>query len=248
MQAMESGTDRAPPQDLERMCLQVATLYVLDDAGRLLTVNAPGQREAPRFFLGRTAQGNVWRWRHDLPDALAQELDALARAEPVCARLGGDLPVTYAAIRQRLQAHAPVRLAWRGPAYAFPDDLPAREPPAHQVVAITATNADVLVGPFAGLRASLAAVQPCVAVVEGGAALAVCHCSRRTDRAAEAGVETRADARRRGSGAAVVAAWAAAVRQSGRTPLYSTSWGNAASQALARRLGLAQYGEDVWLL
>ena len=45
--------------------------------------------------------------------------------------------------------------------------------------------------------------------------------------------------------AAVVAAWAAAVRASGRLPLYSTSWDNVASQGVARKLGLVLYGADL---
>ncbi|MGH2617528.1 MAG: GNAT family N-acetyltransferase, partial [Thermomicrobiales bacterium] len=39
--------------------------------------------------------------------------------------------------------------------------------------------------------------------------------------------------------------WAQAVRQEGRIPLYSTSWENLASQAVARKLGLVLYGVDL---
>ncbi|HZS91689.1 MAG TPA: GNAT family N-acetyltransferase, partial [Chloroflexota bacterium] len=46
---------------------------------------------------------------------------------------------------------------------------------------------------------------------------------------------------------AVVAGWARAIRASGRIPLYSTSWDNHASQAVARKLGLVQYGTDLSL-
>ena len=47
-----------------------------------------------------------------------------------------------------------------------------------------------------------------------------------------------------GAYALVVAAWAHAIRAEGRTPLYSTSWDNAASQGVARKLGLVIYGTD----
>ena len=64
----------------------------------------------------------------------------------------------------------------------------------------------------------------------------------------EAGVETSASARGRGFPPAVVAAWARAVRELGAEPLYSTSWENTASQAVARKLGLIPYAADYWLL
>ena len=42
-------------------------------------------------------------------------------------------------------------------------------------------------------------------------------------------------------------AWATMVRELARTPLYSTSWDNAASRALARSLGLVQSGATLHL-
>jgi hypothetical protein len=41
-----------------------------------------------------------------------------------------------------------------------------------------------------------------------------------------------------------VAGWAAAMRQRGVIPLYSTSWANVASQGVARKLGMVCYGDD----
>ncbi len=60
-------------------------------------------------------------------------------------------------------------------------------------------------------------------------------------------METLEEFRGRGYAAAVVAAWARAVRASGRIPFYSTSWDNIASQAVARSLGLIQYGSELSL-
>jgi RimJ/RimL family protein N-acetyltransferase len=82
------------------------------------------------------------------------------------------------------------------------------------------------------------------AVVEEQAAVTICFCSRLTDRAAEAGIETAAPFRRRGYAAAAAAGWAAEVRRRGRVALYSTSWDNLASQGVARKLGMRLYGED----
>ncbi|MDA0271296.1 MAG: GNAT family N-acetyltransferase, partial [Chloroflexi bacterium] len=71
-----------------------------------------------------------------------------------------------------------------------------------------------------------------------------CHSARRSNPAAEAGLEVAAEARRRGLGVAVTARWAASVREGGREPLYSTTWDNVASRGVARRLGLEVYAED----
>ena len=87
--------------------------------------------------------------------------------------------------------------------------------------------------------------QPFVALLENGRAVSMCATVRTTGRADEAGVDTPPEFRGRGFAGHVVAAWAVAVVRLGRTPLYSTSWENAASQAVARKLGLIQFGADL---
>ena len=228
--------------------IQVETLFRAGTDGRLSAVNEPGMPLAPRFFLGRTRNRNLVRYRHDLPADLVRILDSLVAAEPVGAALTGEPPVTYDSIRATLQAHGPVRDEWRGPAYRFPDALPpgAFDTPL-PLVEVGANNVGVLEGPFASLATVLPAILPCVAVVAEGAAVAVCHAARRSARAAEAGVITLPGFRGCGHGSAVVAAWARAVRRTGLLPLYSTSWDNTASRRLAQRLGLVLYAEDIHL-
>jgi predicted GNAT family acetyltransferase len=87
--------------------------------------------------------------------------------------------------------------------------------------------------------------EPFMAIVEADAAVSLCHSARLTAQAAEAGVETLEAYRGRGYAPNVVAGWAHAIRATGRTPLYSTAWHNFASQAVARRLGLLQYGTNL---
>jgi predicted GNAT family acetyltransferase len=84
----------------------------------------------------------------------------------------------------------------------------------------------------------------CTAMVVDGAAVSMCSCARLTDRAAQASLETLEAYRGRGYAAVVVAAWARAVRDSGRIPFYSTPHDNVASQAVARKLGLIQYAVE----
>src|SRR3954447_23025923 len=45
--------------------LQITTLFLLDSEQRLLATNEPGTPHAPRFFLGRSADGHRWRVRYD---------------------------------------------------------------------------------------------------------------------------------------------------------------------------------------
>jgi predicted GNAT family acetyltransferase len=54
-------------------------------------------------------------------------------------------------------------------------------------------------------------------------------------------VDTLEAFRGRGYAPVVVAAWARSVRHSGRIPFCGTSWDNAASQAVARKLGLVPH-------
>jgi RimJ/RimL family protein N-acetyltransferase len=240
--------------DLALMELHVEALYRHTPEGRLLETREPEPVRAPRFFLGRTRRGNLWRFRHDLPESLVRGLDALAAAEPVlpppgAREAGGSLrsyprePAVLARFRELLQEHEAIRHTSAGPAYFFPEELPV---PA-QVVRLTDENTDLLVDEFAWLRTERAPSEPAVAVVVDEQAVSVSFSSRVTARAAEAGVDTLAAFRGRGYASRVVAAWALAVRETGRVPLYSTSWDNLASQGVARRLGLQLYGVDLSL-
>jgi len=101
---------------------------------------------------------------------------------------------------------------------------------------------------FRGWTASeIPECSPILAVVEKGHAISICFCARKSAVAAEAGVETAAPFRGRGLGSRVTAAWALAIRSSGRLPLYSTSWSNGSSLGVARKLGLEMCASD-WSL
>jgi RimJ/RimL family protein N-acetyltransferase len=224
------------------MELQAETLFTHDPLGRICETNEPGARPAPRFFLGRTRHGNLWRFRGDLPGGVIRRLDALASSEPVTADLR-EPPVHLAGFREALGEHGQVRDSSSGPAYRFPDDI--RQ--LGSVVHLTEAHAALFTDRFEWLIREVSMVQPCVAVVSEGIAVSVCFSARFGPRAAEAGVETREGFRGRGFATRAVAGWAIAVRELGRLPLYSTSWENLASQGVARRLGLVLYGADLSL-
>lgn len=226
--------------DLELIEQQAQTLFLQNAAKRLLCVNEPGKPEAPRFFLGRTKQGNVCRFRYDLPEPLIEHLEALAASEPIPQVLHEE-PAHLAAFRDVLHEHSAVRRVWTGPAYRFSGVV--RWPPG--VVRIMDANADLLDEGFADWRADLATCQPCVVVVRENRAVSLCCSARTSAFAAEAGLETLEAFRGRGYAAEAVTGWAAAVRETGRIPLYSTSWDNLASQSVTNKLGLTMYGTDL---
>lgn len=102
----------------------------------------------------------------------------------------------------------------------------------------------MLQGDFEALITELHDWQPFLAIVESGKVVSVCRSVRITSQAHEAGVETLPDFRGKGYAAEVVAGWASLVKSRSAIPLYSTSWDNIASQAVARKLQLVSYGED----
>jgi hypothetical protein len=232
--------------DLQLLELQVDALFTRDAAGRIVAINEPNGGPAPRFFLGRTRAGNLWRVRHDLPEGTARRLHALAAAEPV----GDDLraePHNMGEFLEALRADQEVRSVWSGPAYRFPDTLPAL---AAHVTRITRANLQLLHRmdwDQTALARDFERWEPMVAVVVDNSAASICFSSRLTARAAEAGVETLETYRGRGHASTVVTVWAQALRAIGRAPLYSTSWDNSSSQTVARKLGLVQYGADLGL-
>jgi GNAT superfamily N-acetyltransferase len=218
----------------------VGALFTQDRAGRLIRVNEPDGKPAPRIFLGRTAEGNQWWLRHDLEKALSAELDAACRAESMSGNLAED-PAAVERLSEILAVAAPVERVWAGPAFACP--LGSSE--SGSAVRVDRTNADLL-GPFLDAwRVDAEQGVPMAVSLEEGRAVSVCCSVRLSDRAHEAGVETHPDFRGRGYGAGAVAEWAMAVREVKCVPLYSTSWDNESSRRLATRLGLVRFGADL---
>ncbi len=222
------------------MAIHVQASFTHDAHSRLLLVNEPGAGGlAPRLFLGRTRAGNLWRFRADLPEVLIEELEALCVDEPVGKKFHSN-PRHFEAYVRLLETHAPVQRSWMGPAYQFTEYF---EPSRH-LLAITETNAEMLRGGFEELVAELPDWQPFLAIVEEGRAVSVCRSVRITPDAHEAGVETLHDFRGKGYAKDAVAGWARLVQSMGAMPLYSTSWENTASQAVAKKLHLVPYGAD----
>lgn len=222
------------------MQLHIETLFTHDPSGDMVAVNDPSGAPAPRFFMGVTRDGPVWRFRGDVEGVMRAALISLSDRYRL--RLGALDVVEHLAEYHALLNHAsPVQHAWAGRAFHCP---PRNDDPVDAVL-VGRENADVLSRHLAAWIPDVRTAQPMMAVLLHGHAVAVCCSVRKSESAHEAGVETAALYRRRGYGARAVTAWAAAVSDSGAVPLYSTAWRNAASRALARHLDLRSFGTDL---
>jgi hypothetical protein len=219
------------------MRLHVDALFTHDKRGRMLTVNEPNGARAPRFFIGATSEGCLWRFRDDLDDEAIRALEAIASAEAAT-----EAPLDATRYVSILERFAPIQTTSSGPAFSFPREL-ARA--AEAVVQITDENSRLLRPHLEPWLPDVGTGQPLFAYIVDGHAVSVCCSVRKTPEAHEAGVETAPDFRRRGYAVHVVAAWARAVRAADRIPLYSTSWTNTASRAVAAKLGLEEFGSDL---
>ncbi len=223
------------------MEIQAEVLFTQDENGYLQRINeSDGDgKPAPRFFLGYTSEGSIYRFRHDLPDNVVAHLKEVAAAEPMPMN-SQKIPKSHRQFEDILQSHAPIERVWVGPAYRFPEHIT----PPTSVVQLSRKNSGLLKGDFTEMVSELNNSHPYLAIIEDSQAVSICRSVRLSSCAHEAGVDTLVNYRRRGYATAVVAAWALAVRVLNRIPLYSTSWDNVASQSVARRLGLVQYGVD----
>jgi len=221
--------------------LHLATAFVPEGEHRITTTREPNPSLSVRFVLARGASSVAWAVRTDVNAAVAIELDELAASEPVHAG-NWEAPPVHAARYEELLAMDFAEVD-AGPLFEFPAELVA---PVEIVEVRTerdlATNFHGWVsGEISDGRA------PVMAIAEDGAPVSICFCARRSNTAAEAGVDTAERFRRRGYAARVTAAWALALRARRMTPLYSTSWANDASLAVARKLGLVTYG-STWTM
>lgn len=225
----------------ELMKIQIEVLFTQDENGCLQRINEPAGdiKPAPRFFFGCTNEGSICKFRYDLPDNIVTQLKEVAATESMLMN-SQKIPRNHRQFKNILQSHAPIEQIWVGPTYRFPEQI---APPTN-VVRLSRASAGLLKGDFTEMVSELNSSQPYLAVIEDSQAVSICRSVRSSSRAHEAGVDTLVGYRRRGYATSVVAAWAIAVRALNRIPLYSTSWDNIASQRVARRLGLVQYGVD----
>ena len=224
----------------ELLGLHAGILFRFDIDGRMYANNTLAFEAAPRFYLGRCAEATVALVREDVPPQIAADLLELASSEPphTSPRTEPRFADNYRAL---LEEDGPVTRSYFGPAYVLPTGtwLPAGE--ARQLVL---DDLPVFSPHFPWLKGDLEAGQPAFGVVRDGAVVGQCCCARLGTGAAEAGLEVAEAYRRQGIAKDCTAAWASHIRETGRTVMYSTTWENEASQAVAAALGFEVYATD----
>ncbi|MDA1763802.1 GNAT family N-acetyltransferase [Bacillus cereus] len=219
--------------ELDLIAIQVEVLFVHSPVGKMKCVNEKGNPKAPRFFLGRTREGSITRYHCNVDDKTISKIEKLIR-EP-------SNHIEIAKIINVLNEERTVENIWMGPAFMLPNNLhkPTR------TIQITEKNKELLRENFPNLIEQMEWRQPYFAIVQNEKVVSICCSARSTPVAAEASVETLAEFQGNGYGTDVVTAWAISIQEEKRIPLYSTSWDNYASQAVARKLKLINYGMNL---
>jgi hypothetical protein len=218
-------------------------MYVHDGLGRITTSNEFEGGPAPRMHLMRTRDEVVVRFSDQVGDELAAQLSELVAAE-LPWNEPHEPPRHRDDYRRLLGQVSPVDAVWVGPAFVCPHDAAADD---ETVVSIDHRNSYLLSPDLVVWRRDVGRRSPFMASVVDGQAASVCASSRMSDAVHEAGIETAPRHRRHGHAVRVARAWASAVGDLGATPIYSTSWNNAASVATAASLGAELWATDFHL-
>lgn len=234
------------PSDIDLLEMELRTIWRVDAGGRL--VERELQAGLPLAVVATARTG--WRvaFAAAVPDETARALRDAVRAGPHSTD-----PATRPAYIDRCNellatSVGQVELT-SGPSFRVP---PGLSPPATAAVIRSGSGQAYAIEEMRPQASGWTADEwqalargdlgPWAAVAEGARVVSICHCSRLTEEAAEAGTWTEPAYRGRGYAAAATAAWASLMAPMRRHLFYSTSADNASSQAVATRLGLPLIG------
>ncbi|HEY1709715.1 MAG TPA: hypothetical protein VGG10_15710 [Rhizomicrobium sp.] len=236
--------------DLDLLRLQLASAFVLDDAGRIVCTNDPGRSPGPRFVLAGCPAGNVRCFHRDVPAALVHEIARLVETEPPLAAYGQQ-PLHRDTYLKLLSHDAKVAKVSTGLLWHLPNGLARTNDAA--IVRSDTDEGDALLWRLQreGMPSALREMgfgdveefwPPWCAVIRDGEIASLAFAARLGCAAADLGLVTVPAFRGRGFGAAATAAWAGHPALAGRTLFYGTGLGNLSSQRVAARLGLRFIG------
>jgi GNAT superfamily N-acetyltransferase len=196
----------------------------LDEEGLLIRIPGPDADEMARVYAYRYEGDYSTYFRWDVSALIRQRIHALgAQAvfhgqEAVKALLATDAPCTEVGTYHT---------------YVVPDTLSPHQFP--DVVRVGAVHWRLIEAYHAGMNVTERAVY---AVIRDDTIVSTCGSVRENEEAGECYAFTVPEYRRRGYGRQVTAAWGHHLREQGKVAFYSHARENAASQSVARSLGL----------
>jgi GNAT superfamily N-acetyltransferase len=224
--------------DTDLLTLQFSLQRIGVDAdGCLVRLPGPNPDGVPRVYCAALAGGSTVYFSADLPRALRRQLDALT-PEQTCD--------DQAAVCAILAQQAPCGNVWRGSSAVATRTIGGDEHPDARALRPDVAEERALLESFDAEAAGYG--WPVYAVIRDGRVVSACVSSREDTRGGEAWVQTLPGARGRGYARQATAAWAHALQDAGKLPLYSFSDDNLASAGVARSLGLRIYLRDVGYL
>jgi hypothetical protein len=233
--------------DLELLEMEFGALWGTDRRGRLLESRERGAGRTPYLVIAVANDGQFAASGGDVPDGVAAQLQAAVATAPLLPP--ATQPASLVDCEQLLRdALGPLERS-SGPSFLIPPGTTF--PHTAEIHLSTGTSAETLrrfdptgtgwsVDDWNQLLDGT--LGPWAVAAADDRVISLCHCARRTDDAAEAGVSTSPDFRGQGHAAAVTAAWASLLAHSGRRLFYSTSADNLSSQRVAARLNLRPIG------
>jgi hypothetical protein len=239
-----------PHAELRTGAIHAQTLFAHTASGRISCKNSPDRSAAPLLWIGGSADGNVIRFRSDLPDSIASEIESLLAMEEPLSNFDS-MPRHLRNIQEILETLVPVLEIKRGMSYRFPALLSYDH--NFQVTSSDTTEGEDLLARLKadGMPQELFELgfidhshfwPPWCVTHDDSRIVSIAFTARLAEAGAEVGVVTIAGSRGRGFAAASVSTWASLSPLTNLTLFYSTDSTNLSSQRVAEKLQLARLG------
>jgi uncharacterized cysteine cluster protein YcgN (CxxCxxCC family) len=217
--------------------MHIEALFTLNLQSKLVAINEPWDktRAAPRLYLGKTFDGSmIYKFRYDVPLEIIKKLEEYL-SEEISSGKNDEIKYTNEYLKLLESENCFEEIC-----YSYSDKIKQTK---NNCVKITIENIkDFELKGFDWLNDEIIYSQPCYGIIEKGKMVSVCRSVRITEKAHEAGIETKEE--HRGKGLAIIALkeWARDIQNNGYIPLYSTSKENRSSQRVAEKTLLNKFG------